>query len=158
LKELKPVSGNWCWISGQRTDLRYALGHGWRFIIIFGTIGIYVYIWIYMRKHFSQMKSLSGGFSSGQESATKAGKRRTFHRDDAIGMRSESQTELYEINVEYHYEVNRSANKSGTSLGKDDIECAVMDLEKDDRRPREMTFSPPTSPRSPNPERGLPGR
>lgn len=41
LGAMKPVSGNWCWISKSRTDLRYGLTHGWRFAIIAVTIGIY---------------------------------------------------------------------------------------------------------------------
>lgn len=146
---MKPVSGNWCWISGKRTDLRYALGHGWRFSIIFGTVGIYVYVWIYMRRHFIQLNNLNGGLSYGQGSAAKASKRRTFHRDNAIELRSESQTELHEINVEYRYEVKHSDGRSGTSLGKDDIESSVGDLERDDRRPSEITLSSPISPKSP---------
>ncbi|KKY21650.1 putative glucose receptor git3 [Diplodia seriata] len=47
--------GNWCWITSQRTDLRYALGHGWRFAIMFITIGVYIYVWWYMRQHFQKM-------------------------------------------------------------------------------------------------------
>ncbi|KAG9188773.1 hypothetical protein G6011_07478 [Alternaria panax] len=146
LKQLTPVSGNWCWISGKRTDLRYALGHGWRFSIIFGTIGIYIYIWIYMRRYFTQLHNLSWGRSYGQGSAVKPSKRRTFHRDNAIELRSESQTELHDINVEYRYEVKHSDGRSGTSLGKDiDIESSVGD----DRRPSEITLSSPISPKSP---------
>ncbi|KAK7409081.1 hypothetical protein QQX98_008742 [Neonectria punicea] len=49
--EITPVGGNWCWISATRVDLRYALTHGWRFLVIFSTIAIYVYIWIYLRQH-----------------------------------------------------------------------------------------------------------
>ena len=146
MEELKPVSGNWCWISGKRTDLRYALGHGWRFSIILGTIGIYIYIWVYMRRHFVQLHNLSGGRSYGQGSSNKAAKRRTFHRDNAIELRSESQTELHEINVEYRYEVKHSEGRSGTSLGKDlDIESSVGD----NRRPSETTLGSPLSPVSP---------
>ncbi|OJD31291.1 glucose receptor git3 protein [Diplodia corticola] len=55
LQTMAPVSGNWCWISSSRTDLRYALGHGWRFAIMFVTIGVYVYVWWYMRQHFQMM-------------------------------------------------------------------------------------------------------
>ncbi|KPM38469.1 hypothetical protein AK830_g8102 [Neonectria ditissima] len=51
--EMTPVGGNWCWISASRVDLRYALTHGWRFLVIFSTILIYVYIWIYLRQHLS---------------------------------------------------------------------------------------------------------
>ncbi|KAL1638642.1 hypothetical protein SLS58_008760 [Diplodia intermedia] len=55
LHTMAPVSGNWCWITSQRTDLRYALGHGWRFAIMFITIGVYIYVWWYMRQHFQTM-------------------------------------------------------------------------------------------------------
>ncbi|KAI3582705.1 Alpha/Beta hydrolase protein [Fusarium oxysporum f. sp. albedinis] len=49
--EMKPVGGNWCWISATRPDLRYGMTHGWRFFVIFTTIIIYIYIWIYLRRH-----------------------------------------------------------------------------------------------------------
>ncbi|TLD28637.1 hypothetical protein PspLS_04077 [Pyricularia sp. CBS 133598] len=52
---MAPVAGNWCWITASRPDLRYALTHGWRFVIIFGTIIIYAYIWWYMSRHFHSM-------------------------------------------------------------------------------------------------------
>ncbi|PQE32822.1 glucose receptor git3 protein [Rutstroemia sp. NJR-2017a WRK4] len=42
---MQPVSGNWCWISKNRIDLRYGLTHGWRFLIMLITIVIYSYIW-----------------------------------------------------------------------------------------------------------------
>jgi hypothetical protein len=145
LNELSPVSGNWCWISGTRTDLRYALGHGWRFSIIFGTIGIYIYIWIYMRRHFSQLHSMSQGGSYNQASAAK---RREFRRDDAHELRSESQTELHEINVEYAYEVKHSDGMSDTNLGKEDIIFTASDLETNSRKSA-ATLSPPMSPKSP---------
>ncbi|GKT47490.1 uncharacterized protein ColSpa_07671 [Colletotrichum spaethianum] len=56
---MKPVSGNWCWISRDRPDLRYALTHGWRFGIIFTTILIYLYVWWYLGRHFRSMVSTS---------------------------------------------------------------------------------------------------
>ncbi|KIL92500.1 hypothetical protein FAVG1_03678 [Fusarium avenaceum] len=49
--EMKPVGGNWCWISATRPDLRYGMTHGWRFFVILSTIIIYIYIWIYLRRH-----------------------------------------------------------------------------------------------------------
>ncbi|EHA49263.1 hypothetical protein MCOR27_004574 [Pyricularia oryzae] len=52
---MAPVAGNWCWITASRPDLRYALTHGWRILIIFGTIIIYAYIWWYMSRHFHSM-------------------------------------------------------------------------------------------------------
>ncbi|KAB2572072.1 hypothetical protein DBV05_g9303 [Lasiodiplodia theobromae] len=68
LQTMVPVSGNWCWISAKRTDLRYALGHGWRFAIIFTTIGVYIYVWCYMRGHFQMMEStqVKGSIDTGR--------------------------------------------------------------------------------------------
>ncbi|KAF2790179.1 hypothetical protein K505DRAFT_218067, partial [Melanomma pulvis-pyrius CBS 109.77] len=48
-----PVSGNWCWIKSDRADLRYALTHGWRMGIIITTIGLYAYLFFYVRQRFS---------------------------------------------------------------------------------------------------------
>ncbi|KAK1984716.1 G protein-coupled glucose receptor regulating Gpa2-domain-containing protein [Colletotrichum cereale] len=56
---IQPVSGNWCWITRDRPDLRYALTHGWRFGIIFTTILIYMYVWWYLGRHFRSMASTS---------------------------------------------------------------------------------------------------
>ncbi|KAF5026832.1 hypothetical protein F66182_1026 [Fusarium sp. NRRL 66182] len=53
--EMKPVGGNWCWISAARSDLRYGMTHGWRFFVIFSTIAIYIYIWAYLRRHLGSM-------------------------------------------------------------------------------------------------------
>lgn len=55
LGEMKPVSGNWCWISKDRPDLRYGVAHGWRFAIILATICIYVYIYQYLSRHFRSL-------------------------------------------------------------------------------------------------------
>lgn len=52
---MSPVSGNWCWITAKRTDLRYALTHGWRIAIIFLTVLLYTYIWWYVRCHFKAL-------------------------------------------------------------------------------------------------------
>lgn len=52
LGSMSPVSGNWCWITAKRTDLRYALTHGWRIAIIFLTVVMYAYIWWYVHCHF----------------------------------------------------------------------------------------------------------
>ncbi|KAB2577964.1 Cyclic AMP receptor 3 [Lasiodiplodia theobromae] len=50
LNVIRPVSGNWCWISGEHRYLRYALGHGWRIAIIILTFCIYVYVFAYMHQ------------------------------------------------------------------------------------------------------------
>ncbi|KAH6888510.1 G protein-coupled glucose receptor regulating Gpa2-domain-containing protein [Thelonectria olida] len=51
--EMTPVGGNWCWISATRPDLRYAMTHGWRFVVIALTVAIYAYIWAYLRRHLT---------------------------------------------------------------------------------------------------------
>ncbi|KLU87233.1 hypothetical protein MAPG_06234 [Magnaporthiopsis poae ATCC 64411] len=75
---MKPVGTNWCWITAARPDLRYALTHGWRFAVIFGTIAIYLYIWFYLRNHFRSMGiALKTGWSQlsaeGQQFNSKPG-------------------------------------------------------------------------------------
>lgn len=64
---MSPVSGNWCWITAKRTDLRYALTHGWRIAIIFLTVLLYGYIWWYVHNHFKALfgsqKGRSGGYN-----------------------------------------------------------------------------------------------
>ncbi|KAH7057049.1 hypothetical protein B0J12DRAFT_402349 [Macrophomina phaseolina] len=63
MKVMEPVSGNWCWISAEKTNLRYALTHGWRFGIIIVTILIYIYVFVYMRKRLSYLQETSRTFS-----------------------------------------------------------------------------------------------
>lgn len=55
LGEMKPVSGNWCWISKDRPDLRYGFTHAWRILIIFITVCIYIYIYQYLSRHFRSL-------------------------------------------------------------------------------------------------------
>lgn len=52
---MMPAGANWCWISAARTDLRYALSHGWRFVIIAAIICIYGYVYWYMSRHFKSL-------------------------------------------------------------------------------------------------------
>ncbi|OHX01140.1 glucose receptor git3 protein [Colletotrichum incanum] len=80
---MQPVSGNWCWISRDRPDLRYALTHGWRFGIIFTTILIYLYVWWYLGRHFRSMVSTSdplyeSGDSSGNVVTSSIRKKQGF--------------------------------------------------------------------------------
>jgi hypothetical protein len=127
MNQLVPVSGNWCWISAHRSDLRYVLGHGWRFCIVLITIGIYIRIWIYMRQHFRNLALSARSYESSAH-------RRDFRRTDAYELRSESQTELQDrdnkINVEYMFDIrseqelvgsptaSSQGEKSPTSPGK----------------------------------------
>ncbi|CZT05962.1 uncharacterized protein RAG0_11845 [Rhynchosporium agropyri] len=55
----KPATGNWCWIGPTPTILRYALGHIWRLTIIFTTIGLYIYLFIYIHQHFASLRAAS---------------------------------------------------------------------------------------------------
>lgn len=55
LNVMTPVSGNWCWITAKRPDLRYSLTHGWRIGIIFLTVLLYAYIWWFVHRHFKAL-------------------------------------------------------------------------------------------------------
>lgn len=55
-----PVSGNWCWIMPTPRYYRYVLTHGWRIVIIFSTIFIYLYLFISLRRQFSQRVITAG--------------------------------------------------------------------------------------------------
>ncbi|EUC50283.1 hypothetical protein COCMIDRAFT_82260 [Bipolaris oryzae ATCC 44560] len=139
LNEIVPVSGNWCWISAKRTDLRYGLTHAWRFTIIFITIGIYIYIWIYMKRHFSTLHAHSMGKSYDPGSSVR---RREFRRDDAFQLKSESQVELHKINVEYRIEVKHA--QSG-SVGKAQLAGSSVEASKGD------SIHSDTTPKGPSP-------
>jgi hypothetical protein len=72
---MSPVSGNWCWISRDRTDLRYGLTHGWRFAIIAVTICIYTYVWWFLSRHFRRMGSIAGSRSKFSRSSQRRNSR-----------------------------------------------------------------------------------
>lgn len=83
LGAIGPVSGNWCWIMSERTDLRYALTHGWRIAIIFCTAGIYFFVWWYMKRHFRSLVSTGTGTGTSGGSSTKGSwysRRRGFRK------------------------------------------------------------------------------
>lgn len=84
-----PVSGNWCWISSDRTDLRYALAHSWRFTIILVTIVSYTYIWWYITRHFKTLRLFSKG-KTGQSRAADSVSNLSL---DAIPMWSKAEEE-----------------------------------------------------------------
>jgi hypothetical protein len=102
LGEMKPVSGNWCWISQKRTDLRYSLTHGWRFAIIAITIVAYSYVWWYLRRHFKALWSFSIPALKSQEKGEHTDGSRNYieiHEEQhtvtlhSMGAQSKSQTE-----------------------------------------------------------------
>ncbi|KAK8197544.1 G protein-coupled glucose receptor regulating Gpa2-domain-containing protein [Phyllosticta capitalensis] len=76
MHQIAPVSGNWCWISGEKPYLRYALGHAWRFGIIIITVVIYAYVFFYMRKRFRYIEETisTGSYDYG----------RSFHHELAV--------------------------------------------------------------------------
>ncbi|KAF8345109.1 hypothetical protein F5887DRAFT_1074757 [Amanita rubescens] len=47
-----PATGNWCWIEPKPVYLRYLLLHGWRFLFIIIEISLYIYLNIYLRRHY----------------------------------------------------------------------------------------------------------
>ncbi|KAK8175910.1 hypothetical protein IWX90DRAFT_464390 [Phyllosticta citrichinensis] len=76
MHQIAPVSGNWCWISGEKPYLRYVLGHAWRFAIIIIVILIYAYVFFYMRKRFRYIEETisTGSYDYG----------RSFHHELAV--------------------------------------------------------------------------
>lgn len=57
--KIAPVTGNWCWISREPLYLRYALGHGWRFLIFAAVIGIYAAVFLNVRRRLLSRKTQS---------------------------------------------------------------------------------------------------
>ncbi|KAI5779103.1 G protein-coupled glucose receptor regulating Gpa2-domain-containing protein [Geopyxis carbonaria] len=60
----EPATGGWCWIKPKPAYLRYVLTHGWRFVIIAIIFGLYIYLYIFLRSHFKELSSASGGGGS----------------------------------------------------------------------------------------------
>ncbi|CAN8105594.1 unnamed protein product [Discula destructiva] len=88
-----PVSGNWCWIMATRSDLRYALTHGWRIGIIVCTTGIYLFVWWFMHRHF---KTLVMSTDASSREGTWSSKRRGFKKmkNEAVDVEQSEDTEL----------------------------------------------------------------
>lgn len=55
-----PVSGNWCWISESRDDLRYGFAHGIRFAIIISTVIIYAVVFKIVQRKLNASTLESG--------------------------------------------------------------------------------------------------
>ncbi|KAG6355739.1 hypothetical protein INS49_003704 [Diaporthe citri] len=72
LNAMTPVSGNWCWITAKRPDLRYGLTHGWRIGIIFLTVLLYAYIWWFVHRHFKALFGSRRGARYGYNPVTGA--------------------------------------------------------------------------------------
>lgn len=72
LGAMSPVSGNWCWITAKRPDLRYSLTHGWRIGIIFLTVLVYAYIWWFVHRHFKALFGSRRGARYGYNPVTGA--------------------------------------------------------------------------------------
>jgi len=52
-----PATGNWCWIKQKPVYLRYVLTHGWRYLFIITEICLYVYLYIWIRRHYKKMRA-----------------------------------------------------------------------------------------------------
>lgn len=90
-----PVSGNWCWIMSTRTDLRYALTHGWRIAIIFCTTGIYIFVWWFMHRHFRSIVSTDGSTTTkGSWMSRRRGFKKMKNDPAAATEAEQQQTEL----------------------------------------------------------------
>ncbi|RCI17097.1 hypothetical protein L249_1801 [Ophiocordyceps polyrhachis-furcata BCC 54312] len=50
------VNSNWCWIRSEYLGLRYGLTHGWRIAIFVGTIAIYTFIYIHLKRVFGRFR------------------------------------------------------------------------------------------------------
>ncbi|KAI3391079.1 hypothetical protein diail_7974 [Diaporthe ilicicola] len=72
LNAMTPVSGNWCWITQKRPDLRLALTQGWRIGIIFLTVLLYAYIWLFVHRHFKALFGSRRGARYGYNPVTGA--------------------------------------------------------------------------------------
>jgi len=121
--EMKPVSGNWCWISKSRTDLRYGLTHGWRFAIILITIGIYTHVWWYVSQHFKSIGALYGsGRSSRLPSLSFSSQNRTMRQEKEEGEEEEGMQHRLEpvppairVDIDHQFRVKESDVESQTS-------------------------------------------
>ncbi|TFK33368.1 G protein-coupled glucose receptor regulating Gpa2-domain-containing protein [Crucibulum laeve] len=55
-----PASGSWCWLVENPKYVRYVLTHGWRLIFIALEVGLYSYLYIYLRNHYRNFAKLIG--------------------------------------------------------------------------------------------------
>ena len=92
-----------------------------------------------MKRHFSALWAHSQGISYGRESSAR---RREFRRHDNFQLKSESQTELHEINVEYNYEVKISDGSMAAKKGDDP---STHELDKEDSSRSKITRDSPSS-------------
>lgn len=95
--EMKPVGGNWCWISKDRSDLRYGLAHGWRFATIFLTMAIYVYVWFYLRRAFGGDNQESWSYGSSEASQQASSCFSGIRRDSGFKMMKDRDMEMVDL-------------------------------------------------------------
>lgn len=119
MSRLGPVSGNWCWIEAEPKFLRYALAHGWRFVIIFITACLYIYIWVFIRQHYSNLRFFASPFAAQSDTSnittnTHQDRHTSSHwpykmQSESVTelRRAESETELQSIEVESHFDIRR---------------------------------------------------
>ncbi|KAI0158308.1 G protein-coupled glucose receptor regulating Gpa2-domain-containing protein [Xylariaceae sp. FL1272] len=97
------VSGNWCWISSKRLGLRYGLSHGPRIAIFVITLLIYTYIYLKLRRIFTNLRSLSS------HTDTRTG------RDHGGQPSEDTQTILVSHAISISHELSDLPPHSGTS-------------------------------------------
>jgi hypothetical protein len=82
-----PVRGNWCWIQSRPTYMRYVLTHMWRFVVILGSSGIYIYIYLHLKRHFKKIKVLGGQSYGADSQVAEEAADATHSRKGSIGLR-----------------------------------------------------------------------
>ncbi|TFK33377.1 G protein-coupled glucose receptor regulating Gpa2-domain-containing protein [Crucibulum laeve] len=60
MKWYEPASGSWCYIIDNPRYLRYLLTHGWRFLFFSVDIGLYTYLYLYLRNHYRKLSKMLG--------------------------------------------------------------------------------------------------
>ncbi|KAN0099600.1 G protein-coupled glucose receptor regulating Gpa2 domain containing protein [Hyaloscypha variabilis] len=98
----RPVSGNWCWISSDDRALRYALGHAWRLAIIFSIICLFTYLFIFVHRHFSSMRSIDE--LNALEGDTDRFEGKTYKDNDLNGIHVYNEFEISEEPIDLYWD------------------------------------------------------
>lgn len=128
----RPVSGNWCWLSPKPTILRYALGHNWRLTIIFLTICLYAYLFIYIHRHFASLRAGTSPNNNTNDSEQMSG---------SSGGSNLSGIEVYE-----EFEIMDEPFDAWWDVQIPSSEMEYFDLAPSRRNSTKSTDSPPPSP------------
>lgn len=83
-----PVSGNWCWVRPRLLLQRYILTHGWRIGIFFITVGIYIAIYVSLKRTYGRFILLTSAESRGDGTSQTLGQSQ---------LRSHADVELFDL-------------------------------------------------------------